>query len=350
MTFSDSFLTDADEIKQRETAQLVAELAVLGEYDSARSRMGHDYGSGQRNSEFARRIRELRARGVEPAVIDQPSDFTEPALFVAAFEKIGVAKMRRAESETYRSSTPSTSRTLRAWRMVGMLAEQKRQLAEPVEPAGNPDFEPIVEPPASTEEAVESVAAQLRERSEKRAARDAAKAERKRQLEGLAVGDFVHVVGSREGGVERSYTGTIRRLGSSGTVLVDDARETDGAGTPTLHYSSSGSIFKIDRYSWRYDPIARGGGEKWSLVEHRSYGEVTIATLVRLPGTMTRIFRAAGQLAGGGKLGETDHVDACEARLVLCHELGFELPRIPNRSDADHARAAERRRSARSSS
>lgn len=93
---------------------------------------------------------------------------------------------------------------------------------------------------------IEQTKSELTRRQEKRAAREAAKTERRKMLDGLAAGDLVRVTGSREGGTEQSYTGTIRRLGSSGTVLIDDAEQTDGAGTPTLHYCSSGTVEKIE--------------------------------------------------------------------------------------------------------
>lgn len=196
----------------------------------------------------------------------------------------------------------------------------------------------IIEPPASTEEVIESAAAQLRERQEKRAARDAKKAERRRMTAKLEVGDYVRVTGSHEGGREQSYTGTVRRV-NGGTVLVDDAEQTDGAGTPLLHYCATGSIFKTDRRTWSYSEIA-GGGEKWQLVEHRSYGDVTLATLIRLPGTLTRIF--ASQIASDhyNVPSTSDYSGPCEARLALEKWLGAELPRVPNRSDEahDHAR------------
>lgn len=65
-------------------------------------------------------------------------------------------------------------------------------------------------------------------------------------IDGLEPGDLVMVRASREGGRELSYTGTVRRVSPSGTVLIDDADLTDGAGTPILHYCSSGIITRLN--------------------------------------------------------------------------------------------------------
>ena len=93
----------------------------------------------------------------------------------------------------------------------------------------------------------------------------------------------------------------------------------------------------MTRFEWTYSTIATGG-EKWQLVEHRDGYDATLATLVRLPGSMTRIFRYA---MSGGTI--TDHPGPCEARLVLADELGETLPKLTNRSDDAHARALRMR-------
>lgn len=50
-------------------------------------------------------------------------------------------------------------------------------------------------------------------------------------------GDLVIVRGSYEGGkIRPDYRGTIRSIMPSGTLVVDDADEKDGAGTPRMHY------------------------------------------------------------------------------------------------------------------
>lgn len=67
-----------------------------------------------------------------------------------------------------------------------------------------------------------------------------------RKVGNLTAGDPVIVEGSREGGREISYRGTVRRILPSGTVLIDDRDNVDGAGTPTLHYCANGSI-SLDR-------------------------------------------------------------------------------------------------------
>jgi hypothetical protein len=54
-------------------------------------------------------------------------------------------------------------------------------------------------------------------------------------------GDKVEVSKSYEGGREISYYGTVASVKPSGTILIHDATEVDGAGTPILHYCSRAS-------------------------------------------------------------------------------------------------------------
>jgi hypothetical protein len=61
----------------------------------------------------------------------------------------------------------------------------------------------------------------------------------------IAEGDRVIVTDSYEGGRTISYEGTVVRVLRSGTVLIDDAKATDGAGTPIRHYAN-GTIAKVD--------------------------------------------------------------------------------------------------------
>lgn len=59
----------------------------------------------------------------------------------------------------------------------------------------------------------------------------------------LFPGDWVHVEGSYEGGKMHYFEGRVVSVKPSGTVIVDDSKEADGAGTPIRHYVSSGTIY-----------------------------------------------------------------------------------------------------------
>ena len=136
------------EKRDAEIRTLAAEYDVLAEYDATRSRLGHDYGSGQRGSELMRRRRELRALGFDVELEELNVTKEERS---AAFERVGRPKLRRAEQETFRRETPATSRTLRAWAMVERWATGARAAC-----ACGSRHE-LVEPPASTEEAISGV-------------------------------------------------------------------------------------------------------------------------------------------------------------------------------------------------
>jgi hypothetical protein len=184
------------------------------------------------------------------------------------------------------------------------VAEQQlaRQLAaavgaEFVEPA---PAAPIVEPPASTQEVIDRAAG--------------------------VPSSTAEVIGRSVG----SDPAQAVRCAREGRESADRFAAEDRAGEPVPDETEPEVYFE-----WGYSTVA-GGGEKWRLVQKtddpRLASERTVAVLVRLPGSMTRIF-ISGDTFG-------DFSGPCAARLALCAELGVELPRLTNRSDAAHARAA----------
>lgn len=90
----------------------LAEWTLLAHYDVLRSRLGHDYGSGQRGAELRRRRLRLQARGIDPPSYAATLDRAE---LERAYQRIGAPRLRRVELETYRAHTPSSERTLKAW-------------------------------------------------------------------------------------------------------------------------------------------------------------------------------------------------------------------------------------------
>lgn len=108
------------------TRTLAAELALLETYDATRSRLGHDYGGGQRRSELSRRRRELDSRlslvSRSAPLHDEPTadELRE------AFERIGRPRLSRLRTEGYRAHTPATTRTRRAWEIVERWATGSR--------------------------------------------------------------------------------------------------------------------------------------------------------------------------------------------------------------------------------
>lgn len=79
--------------------ELVAEYAVLALHDVERARGRYDYGAGQRTAELRRRRLFLRERGAAELVELPPAELAhelEPAELLAAFERVGIPRMRRA--------------------------------------------------------------------------------------------------------------------------------------------------------------------------------------------------------------------------------------------------------------
>lgn len=105
----------ADELAALDARKL-AEYVLLSAYDFEREFLFHDYGKGQRSNELRRRRIEL---GDAPALYNVELDDADPAELAAAFQRIGVPRIERIEyRETYRRSTPSSTRTVRAWRTI----------------------------------------------------------------------------------------------------------------------------------------------------------------------------------------------------------------------------------------
>jgi hypothetical protein len=85
--------------------ELIAEFALLALHDQIRRQGRYDYGCGQRTAELRRRRLFLRERGAAELVELTPSVLIrepDPAVLLAAFERVAVPRMRRAGS--YRSS------------------------------------------------------------------------------------------------------------------------------------------------------------------------------------------------------------------------------------------------------
>jgi hypothetical protein len=134
----------------KKTQKLVAELAILVEYDRARTAKRHDYGSGQRSAELMHRRWDLSALGVGASVTHYPAAHVAKEELAAAFERVGRPKLCRAARETYRKNTPATSRTLDTWAMIETWATGTRLALRE-----SPTF---VEPPASTQEVIDRAA------------------------------------------------------------------------------------------------------------------------------------------------------------------------------------------------
>lgn len=64
---------------------------------------------------------------------------------------------------------------------------------------------------------------------------------------GIVAGAVVDVSKSREGGRTISYRGTVFAVRPSGTLLIDDESETDGAGTPIRHYCHAAAKITLCR-------------------------------------------------------------------------------------------------------
>lgn len=103
-----------------------AELAILTRFDLVRHSLGHDYGGGQRRTELGRIERDLEPDLVSIAYaaagITLPASMLERAgepltavELEAAYQRVGAPRVARVGRESYRRSTPGTTRTLRAW-------------------------------------------------------------------------------------------------------------------------------------------------------------------------------------------------------------------------------------------
>ncbi len=100
----------------------LAEYALLAEYDRLRQRLGHDYGCGQRGAELIRRRRRLQVAGADAHT--GAATVTGAELGVA-WRAVGAARLRRLELEPYRQGTPSSRRSLAAWRQVRAWAAER---------------------------------------------------------------------------------------------------------------------------------------------------------------------------------------------------------------------------------
>lgn len=103
--------------------RLAAELEILGRFDAMRQSAGHDYGAGQRAAELGRRSRALDGR--DPLCkLEPPTD----AELVAAFERIAQPRIARLVTESYRSQTPATKRTIETWRRLARRIDSLRPI------------------------------------------------------------------------------------------------------------------------------------------------------------------------------------------------------------------------------
>jgi hypothetical protein len=114
-----SLLEDGPTAKPTEEKRrrLIAELQILEWYDQLRQHAGHDFGSGQRWKELARRRRELG----DVWSFDMNSS---PVELEEAFERVGRPRLRRLERDIerfvpagYVANTP-TARSIETWRKV----------------------------------------------------------------------------------------------------------------------------------------------------------------------------------------------------------------------------------------
>ena len=110
--------------QENELRELAADLAVLTMYDLLREISRFDFGSGQRARELNRRRREVES------LLGQRHSVRLPELsardLLDAFERVGAPRLARAYAETYRHSTPSTTRTIDTWRRVRRMLERRR--------------------------------------------------------------------------------------------------------------------------------------------------------------------------------------------------------------------------------
>lgn len=109
---------------------LRAELEILERYDRRRSELGHDYGSGQRYAELVRRRREsgavTRASGFySPELVHELERPLTGLELLEAYDRVGAPRVRRLELEDYRSGTPATVRSVRAWRELRRELERE---------------------------------------------------------------------------------------------------------------------------------------------------------------------------------------------------------------------------------
>lgn len=109
----------ADEISTR---GVLAELVLLDTFDQLRTAAGHDYGNGQRGSELMRRRNAARELGLPymPSLDDVSGDE-----LMAAYQRVGEPRLKRAERENYRRNTPGTVRTVGAWEKVRRIVNAK---------------------------------------------------------------------------------------------------------------------------------------------------------------------------------------------------------------------------------
>lgn len=109
------------------------ELAILDRFDDVRRDLGHDYGNGQRASELMRRRRELQHSRFAVLAEWPRLDAVLQELELdgdrrgdelgAAWARVARPRLERIAAEDFRRSTPSTQRTLEAWRELAAELE-----------------------------------------------------------------------------------------------------------------------------------------------------------------------------------------------------------------------------------
>jgi hypothetical protein len=91
---------------------------------------------------------------------------------------------------------------------------------------------------------------------------------------------------------------------------------------------------KPAEYSFEYTRVG-GGGERWNLSRGDAFGAYIAATVVRMPGTLTRIYFAAGGVA--------DFATIAAAHAYLRSHYGEGVPLMPCVSDAAHGLSGDTR-------
>lgn len=111
-------MTPAANATELAALELVAELVVLERYDDLRTRLGHDFGGGQRAMELSRRRRVVLelAGGIAPLVrLERELD---PADLTRAYGRVGAARCRRARLEAERYGSRGVLTTRACWNQV----------------------------------------------------------------------------------------------------------------------------------------------------------------------------------------------------------------------------------------
>lgn len=121
-------------MEDSERRQKLDDLELLERFDAMRSRLGHDYGSGQRGAELMRLRRRLE---VDAPIHGESRRSVEIQEVAAAFERVGRPRLERARRDVERrggSHTPTSRRTVETWeRLETRLQIANRRNAPSIE-------------------------------------------------------------------------------------------------------------------------------------------------------------------------------------------------------------------------